>query len=129
MEEKKKEPKSLLEHGSWLMLNMPLIRKIGIDGAVLLANLVSKQKYFKRKKSLTNEGFFYNEKNSIEKYTTLSFYRQQQALKILIDEGLVETKKHGTPQRVFYRVDIAFGNEYILNLCELESEKDDEDDE
>jgi len=125
MKEDEKEEGSILATGSWLMLNRPLFTKLGIDSAVLLADLISKQIFFRKRKSLTKEGFFFNEKDDIERGTTLSFYRQQKALEILVGEGLVETKKHGTPQRVFYRVDIKFVNRYILQLCE-ETEEDDE---
>ena len=73
--------KHLLSSTAFLVLNKELARQVGLKGAVLLADLISKEEYFIAR-GMT-DGWFFNTEANIEKDTTLTAYQQRKCLKTL----------------------------------------------
>ena len=61
--------------------------------------------------------FFFNEKLDIEHDTSLSPYRQDKAVKMLVDIGVLETEiKKNIPPKRFYKVNVKKINTLLLEL-------------
>ncbi len=80
------------EDAYW-QVNKQLARELNnIEATVLLADLVSKEKYFFIRNELTEDGYFYNSQENIMRDTTFKHDKQRRLLKFLIDNGLIKTK-------------------------------------
>ena len=113
--------KSILSETSWWPVNKLFTRKYGIDAALIIADLSSKQEYFKGRKMLDKNGYFFNEKKDIERDTSISPYRQDKAFKILTDIKVLDTEiRKGIPPKRYYRVNINRLNKLVLSLYELD---------
>lgn len=86
-----------------LSINKELARKFGLKGAVLLADLISKYRYFKVAGTL-DDGMFYNSQENIEKDTTLTQDVQLREFKKLAGHGLLTIKRRGMPAANYFRM-------------------------
>jgi len=94
--------KHLLSSSAFLVLNKELARRVGLNSAILLSDLISKEEYF-----ISNgvtDGWFFNTEANIEKDTTLTPYQQRKCLKTLKTEGLIEIKRKGIPAKQFFKI-------------------------
>ena len=66
--------------------------KRGRDAALLLADLISKEKYFSNRGELNKDNYFFNSQENIERDTTLTPHEQRRIIKILIEKELIFTK-------------------------------------
>lgn len=73
------------------------------DTAILLADLISKQKYFENKGQL-NEGFFFNTSENIERDCNISYHKQKKCIENLKKIGFVETWRTGTPAKLHFKI-------------------------
>ena len=76
--------RNILSSTAYLVVNKFLASRIGVDASILLADLISKEGYFIDNNSLV-DGYFFNTSDNIKKDTTLSKYKQREAIKILLD--------------------------------------------
>jgi hypothetical protein len=104
--------KYLLSSTAFLVLNKELARKVGLNAAVLLADLISKEEYFIAN-GMTDDWFF-NTENNIEKDTTLTPYQQRKCIQLLKQEGLIEIKRKGIPAKQYFKINI----ELVVNILE-----------
>ena len=95
---------SLLASDGFLSVNKTIARAVGLDAAVVLAELASAYNYWEAKGELTEDGMFYETAERIEENTTLSKYQQAKAIKVLEDAGIVTTKKAGIPAKKFFAI-------------------------
>lgn len=86
----------------WI-INKPLARVVGLEAAVLFSDLCQAQKYWDQKNG--RESYFFKVEGEIQEDTTLSPYKQRESLKRLKQEGLIKTKRKGTPAKKFYLID------------------------
>jgi len=94
--------KHLLSLSAFLVLNKELARRVGLNSAILLSDLISKEEYF-----ISNgatDGWFFNTEANIERDTTLTPYQQRKCLKTLKTEGLIEIKRKGIPAKQFFKI-------------------------
>lgn len=89
--------KHILSQNAFWIVNKALAKEVGIDAALLLSDLVTKQEYF-------DEEWFFNTSENIETDTTLSAYQQRKAIKVLIDKEFIETKIKGIPAKQFFKI-------------------------
>jgi len=112
--------KHLLSSSAYLVVNKNLCKVLGIKATILLADLISKEEYF-RANHLLKDGWFFNTESNIEEDTTLTPYQQRKALKILKDKGIVDTKRVGVPAKINYKVNeelvVKFLNNLSLSKC------------
>jgi len=94
--------KSLLSSTAFIVLNKELARKVGLNEAVLLADLISKEEYF-ISKGMT-DGWFFNTEANIEADTTLNPYHQRKCLKTLKTHQIIETKRKGIPAKQYFKI-------------------------
>ena len=94
--------KQLLSSSAFLIVNKRLAKQVGLKGAVLLADLISKEEYF-----IANgmtDGWFFNTAKNIEDDTCLTSHQQRKAIKSLKDLGIIETKVVGIPAKQHFKI-------------------------
>ena len=106
--------KHLLSSSAFIIVNKQLARQVGLKGAILLADLISKEEYFESK-GMT-DGWFFNTEANIEKDTTLTPYQQRKVLKTLKKCEIIETKRMGIPAKQYFKINEA--NLLITISCE-----------
>ena len=84
--------------------NRPIAHALGLGAAVVYAALISKQVYYEQHNMLDEEGFFYSTIADLEESTTLTKRQQRDAIKVLIDKGLIKRKRCGMPAKRYFRV-------------------------
>lgn len=94
----------LLASDGFLSVNKHIARIVGLDAAVLLAELASAHNYFENTEQLTTDGMFFETVDRIEENTTLSKYQQSKAVGVLVDAGILETKKIGIPAKRYFKI-------------------------
>lgn len=94
--------KHLLSSTAFLILNKQISRQIGLNAAVLLADLISKEEYF-ISHGMT-DGWFFNTESNIEEDTTLNPYNQRKCIKILKEAGYIEVKRKGIPAKQYFKI-------------------------
>lgn len=94
----------ILGNSAFWIVNKALALKVGIEAAVLLADLIDKQAYFEARGELDEEGYFYNTAKDIEKDTSLTYHQQKVGLKILYDADFINGKLKGVPARLHFKV-------------------------
>ena len=105
---------------AFYLVNKKSIRIIGILPTIFLTDLISKHKYFLNKNTLDSDGFFFSEQIYIEEETGVSKYEQRKAVTILEDLGVLETKRTGIPQRIWYRINYSTIITKILKISLIE---------
>ena len=109
----------LLSSNSYLTVNKVLAKKLGLEASVLFADLAGSQLYWDSQNKTDNEGWFFRTQKDIEEQTTLSPKVQTKCIKILIENGLVQTKLKGLPAVTHYLI----GELEVTNLLNLFSQK------
>lgn len=94
----------ILGQSAFWMVNKAIAKEIGIEGALMLSDLLDKQGYFHTRGELDEDGFFFNTSVDIEANTTLTYHIQKQCLKAMKERGFVETKLKGLPAKLHFKV-------------------------
>lgn len=94
----------ILGQSAFWIVNKEIAKNIGIEPAVLLADLIDKHSYFETRNELDDDGYFYNTSENIESSTSLNYHAQKRCLKTLNDVGYVETKLKGIPAKLHFKV-------------------------
>ena len=106
--------KQLLSSSAFLVLNKKLSKHLGLNCAVLLADLISKEEYFIQ--NGMSDGWFFNTEKNIEEDTTLNPYQQRKCLKTLKNEGIIEVKRMGIPAKQYFKINEEQVIEILNNL-------------
>lgn len=104
----------LLASDGFLSVNKHIARIVGLDAAVLLAELASSHNYFEVTEQLTDDGMFFETVDRIEENTTLSKYQQSKVVNVLVEAGILETKKIGIPAKRYFKIN----EQVVLNLLD-----------
>jgi len=108
--------KHLLSSSAFLIVNKQLAKQVGLKGAVLLADLISKEEYF-----IANgmtDGWFFNTAKNIEDDTCLTSHQQRKAIKSLKELGIIETKVVGIPAKQHFKIIENKLLSYLNTSCE-----------
>lgn len=111
----------LLASDGFLSVNKYLASELGLDAALMLAELASTQNYMESKEMLDEDGMFFETADYIEDNTTLTQYQQAKAIKVLEDRGLVKTCRKGVPAKKYFAINednvtALFQNKFSKNL-------------
>lgn len=88
---------------NFIMTNRDLISKFGVNLAVMLGELYGRMNYF-RKRNKLKFGYFFATKDSIEKSTKLSPYKQRKATSILQAVEILDVKHIDIPPKTYYKI-------------------------
>lgn len=74
---------------NFIITNRDLITKFGVNSAIMPGELYGRMNYFRKRNEL-KLGYFFATKDSIEKNTKLSAYKQRKATSILQIAGILD---------------------------------------
>ena len=111
----------LIASDSFITVNKELVKKVGLEEAIILGELVSELDYWTKNNGLTEDGYFFSTIENIEEKTTLSGHKQRNAINTLKELGLVDCKVKGLPAKRYIKI---FANAIlkILNSDEVVEE-------
>ena len=89
----------LLSKNFWV-LNKHLVKTLGIETAFLLSVFADADERLS-----DSEGWFYQTVETIEGITTLNRYKQDLAIDLLIEKGVLEKTHKGMPRKRYFRID------------------------
>lgn len=104
----------LIAHDSFITVNKELIKKVGLEEAIILGELASEFDYWTKREGLTEDGYFFSTIENIEEKTTLSKYQQNKAFKKLKEMKLVDVSVRGLPAKRYIKIN----EENLLKLFE-----------
>lgn len=110
MSEKMLVKELLLSSNYWVM-NKNVVKTFGIETAFLLTNLAEAEQIMS-----TDDGWFYQTSDTLEELTTLSRYKQDNAIEQLEKAGILEKDVRGIPAKRYFRLDYkALANKIVNN--------------
>lgn len=109
-----------LDSGNYIAANRSLIKAFGLHVAVIIGELASEAKYWKKRGQL-EDGWFFSTVENIEEATGLNAYYQREAMKQLQELGFIETKYKGLPRKRYIRVN---GMNIIQTIAQIEGEQE-----
>tara|TARA_R110000851_G_C12853770_1_gene543148 strand:- start:376 stop:681 length:306 start_codon:yes stop_codon:yes gene_type:complete len=97
---------SLLSQSSFWQINKDLVREIGLESSILLADLIHRESHPKDCSIITIMGEAYVSATSkqLEESTTLSYSKQRKCIKTLINGGYIKTALKGLPAKTFFNI-------------------------
>lgn len=96
---------NVLGQSAFWMINKALAKKVGLESALLLSELITKQIYLIQEGEINEDDWFFETRDEIQDRTTISHDRQRKYLSILKEEGILEMKEMGIPSKTHYRID------------------------
>lgn len=106
---------SLLASDNYIVINRDLLKKYGINVALMLCELASEYNYFDQNGKL-EDGMFYSTIGNIHERTGLSKYQQSEALKVLDNIGIVKSVVKGIPAKRYFKIDVEKLAKQIVNF-------------
>ena len=91
--------KELLRSSNYWTLNKTLVKKLGIETAFFLTNLIEAEHLMKK-----SDGWFFQTIEKLEEVSTLSRRKQDGAIKELEQLNLIEVKVKGMPAKRYFRI-------------------------
>lgn len=102
--------KNIIRSSNYWTLNKTLVRKLGIETAFLLTNLIEAEHMMK-----TKDGWFFQTIEKLEQISTLSRYKQEKSIKELTDLGLIDVEVKGLPAKRYFRINNQKLSEFLLD--------------
>ncbi len=106
---------SLLASDNYIVINRDLLKKYGINVALMLCELASEYNYLDQSGNL-EDGMFYSTIDNINERTGLSKYQQSEALKVLDKIGIVKSVVKGIPAKRYFKIDVEELAKQIVNI-------------
>ena len=91
--------KQLLMSNNYWVLNKDMVKLFGLEAAFLLSNFAEAETLM-----ADDDGWFYQTSETVEKMTTLSRHKQDQAVKTLERVGVLEKSVRGLPPKRYFRI-------------------------
>jgi hypothetical protein len=99
--------KNLLGQNSHWQVNKELARKIGIEPALLLSEIIDSYDYFKERNELVKyDGvlYYFQTSEKIQEKTSLSYKKQKSCIDVLLKHGFIKTTLKGIPAKLHFSV-------------------------
>lgn len=104
----------------YLRVNKTLLKIVGRDAAIWIADVFSKFTYFEKKDMLDEEGAFFNTQANIQQDTQLTPFEQSAVVKKLKEMNIITVDKKGLPSKNYYK----FNFDVLLDLISTTQEID-----
>lgn len=112
-----------LASDNYIVVNKVLIRKFGLNEAIMLGELCSEYNYFQKEGRLVDDRFYSTIEN-IEENTGLTAHEQRQAIQSLKNAGVLEVELRGIPAKRYFLLDISTVVK-ILTTCDADFSQQD----
>lgn len=93
---------STLSADAFWMVNKKMARHVGMSAAVLLADLISKRKYFRDRGELDDQGGFFNVSGNLESDLVSNEKAIRKQKVGLVESGFLVIKKRGVPAKHYF---------------------------
>ena len=90
--------------GNFVMVSKVVIRELGLEAAVMLSELYSEYLYWEASNGLTEAGYFYSTMENVKNNTGLTRARQDSAIKVLEEAGIIKKYVHGMPAKRYFKL-------------------------
>lgn len=94
---------NVLSTDSYWIVNKKLVYIFDLETAVLISELIDKDKFFEKRME-HYDGWFYHLSKNIEKNTNLSQHKQSKCLRTLESFELIETKRQDLPAKQYFKI-------------------------
>lgn len=81
-----------------------MAKEYGLYTAIMLGEIISKYLYYRDRKMLIEDDYFYSTIEEMEEDTTLKRFKQDEAIKVLEDIGLIQIKAMGFPAKRHFKI-------------------------
>jgi hypothetical protein len=109
---------SLIANDNFISVNRDIIKKLGLECAVILGELCSEYTHWEKTGQLKN-GMFYCTVEKLKENTSLSKYQQLQAIEKLQNKGIILVELHGVPATRYFRIDeVQLSNFLTSDSCQ-----------
>jgi hypothetical protein len=112
--------KELLLSSNYWVMNKNVVKTFGIETAFLLTNLAEAEQMMS-----TDDGWFYQTSDTLEELTTLSRYKQDNAIEQLENAGILEKDVRGIPAKRYFKLDYKALANKIVNNSQTSVQKND----
>jgi hypothetical protein len=109
--EKKKERikgrnlvKATMSTDAYWQVNKKVARKLGLEAAVILSDLLSKYDYHDERGELNKADEFFYTREDMEKFTTFSRKAQEKGLRKLRNAKMIEQHVEGMPAKRMFKI-------------------------
>lgn len=106
-------------NSSYLQSNYLTIKQYGLETAGFIGCLYSWWNTYRKKGKLTYDGFFFQTQKRIKDLIGVSRSKQKTIVDLLKKDGVLEIKKMGTPQKIYYRLNPDILWEIIIKTQDL----------
>lgn len=89
--------------GNFIMVNREIAVKLGINAAIMIAELANEEQFHASRNEL-EDGWFYSTMDNVEQKTGLKRSKQDSGIRELKQAGLVETKVCGMPAKRYFKL-------------------------
>lgn len=103
-----------IANDGFILTNKKLCFAFNINTSVLLGELASKYRYFKQRKMLTEDGWFFCTVEDLYKSTSITRMTQFRIIKELEKLGILFTQQRGIPQKRYFKIN--FENSYLMRI-------------
>lgn len=93
----------LLANDNYIIANKQIAQMYGLEEAVLLGELASEYRYWKKRNEL-KDGYFYSTIENVKEHTTLSDKKQRAAITNLKTAGIIAVKLMGIPAKRYIKI-------------------------
>lgn len=107
----------LLACDNYLIINRDLMRALGVAEAMLIGELASELRYWKKANKLVDGEWFYSTNENLEDRIPFSRPSLKKAADHLEEIGLIETKLMGVPAKKYYRINAAQLEKFFKQDC------------
>mgnify|MGYP001327134023 FL=1 len=91
--------KPLLLSSNYWIINKPILHALGLEATFLLSHFSEAENTIADK-----DGWFYQTIPTVEKMTTLSRFKKEEAINILIKKGILEQTNKGMPRKRYFKL-------------------------
>ncbi|WP_347298148.1 conserved phage C-terminal domain-containing protein [Dolosigranulum savutiense] len=109
----------LMASSGYWVLNKKIVAMYGVETAFFLTSLAEAETYVTKGKG----GWFYQTIETVENLTGLTRYKQDRALKELVDDGVVETDVRGMPAKRYMKLNYKRLHDKFVNLPQTSLQK------
>lgn len=117
--------KRLLTSDEFLTVSKSMIRVFGLNSAVFLSDLISKNIYFENRQ-MDKDGWFFNTEANRQEDTGLSHNQQRTCIKELVELEVLEVKRMGIPAKQHFKIDYDKLEELLEEKTKNKSSKNQE---
>jgi hypothetical protein len=93
--------KQVVHMSAYWVLNKNMVQIFGLESAMLLSNFAEADSMFLD----SEDGWFYQTSETVERLTTLSRHKQNKCIQILVDAGVLHQQNKGMPMKRYFRLD------------------------